>query len=57
MSDEKKTDRRKPGGSEPLEQTKKLDSAAVNAANETADNGGRQRRTHLRPDATGTQTR
>ena len=32
MSDEKKTDRRKPGGSEPLEQTKKLDSAAVNAA-------------------------
>ena len=40
MSDEKKTDRRKPGGSEPLEQTKKLDSAAVNAANETADNGG-----------------
>ena len=40
MSDEKKTDRRKPGGPEPLEQTKKLDSAAVNAANETADNGG-----------------
>lgn len=56
MSDEKKTGRRKPGGSDPLEQTKKLDSAAVNAANETADNGGaavkpeagRQRRTHLR---------
>lgn len=40
MSDEKKTGRRKPGGSDPLEQTKKLDSAAVNAANETADNGG-----------------
>ena len=40
MSDEKKTGRRKPGGSEQLEQTKKLDSAAVNAANETADNGG-----------------
>ena len=40
MSEEKKTDRRKPGGSEQLEQTKKLDSAAVNAANETADNGG-----------------
>ena len=40
MSDEKKTDRRKPGGSEPLEQTKKLDSAAINAANGTADNGG-----------------
>ena len=40
MSNEKKTDRRKPGGPEPLEQTKKLDSAAVNAVNETADNGG-----------------
>lgn len=34
MSNEKKTDRRKPGGPEPLEQTKKLDSAAVNAVNE-----------------------
>ena len=54
MSNEKKTDRRKPGGPEPLEQTKKLDSAAVNAVNETADNGGSAAKPESAPSAQST---
>ena len=54
MSNEKKTDRRKPGGPESLEQTKKLDSAAVNAVNETADNGGSAAKPESAPSAQST---